>query len=453
MLLALSGVEGQYVRVAASENSGGIFGGNKIHPGHLLRDLNLVVEADTADRSAASQVSLLLPLCESAVQLREFVRVHGRYEFGLVSHSLASAIKVIIRDFDILIAQLEHLFSCNRLSLQKMVYLLQPSKSTLRMLEKLIRRLRDSSGGRLLDGLHGCLLEQGDQRARQLHTALLDKASEPFLEMLSRWLFRGELQDPYKEFMIYEDSSVSKEALQEDFNAQYWEGRYTLRDSHVPKLLRPLANKALIAGKYLNVVRGCVGEGEVDREAGGTRLGNAASSSSVTHSGAVSRLTKKRVVLVSGGEGALGDIGRRGVATTSNQEEGVLVITLPYERCLKFHLEGSGRNSLARAIEEAHTFSSRALLSLLEEQYNLSAHLRSLSRFFLLEHGDFFIQFMDIAEEELKKEAKDVSLPRIQGKYYVITHFSDSNAIISECTLLTCCNFYVTQGYLVIFIK
>ena len=30
--------------------------------------------------------------------------------------------------------------------------------------------------------------------------------------------------------------------------------------------------------------------------------------------------------------------------------------------------------------------------SLLEEQYNLSTHLRSLRRFFLLEHGDFFIQ-------------------------------------------------------------
>lgn len=125
---------------------------------------------------------------------------------------------------------------------------------------------------------------------------------------------------------------------------------------------------------------------------------------------------------------------------------------------MKFDLEGSGRSSLARAIEDAYQFSSRALLrfvrvcgsclahlswqtfllrsfvclfcltfdsyplhaqltlplthirththtlplslflcpphapSLLEEQYSLSSHLRSLRRFFLLEHGDFFIQ-------------------------------------------------------------
>ena len=187
LLLALSGVEGQYVRVAASgaNSSSGLN-----NAGHLLRDINLVVEADTADRSAASQVALLLPLCECAVQLREFVRVHSRCEYGLVSHSLAAAVKVLMREFDILVSQLEHLLNTNRLSLQKMMYLLQPAKGTLRMLERLCRRVRDSSGGRLLDGLHGCLLEQGDLRAKHLHTVLLDKASEPFLKMLSLWLFR-----------------------------------------------------------------------------------------------------------------------------------------------------------------------------------------------------------------------------------------------------------------------
>ena len=44
-----------------------------------------------------------------------------RYEFGLVSHSFVAAVKVLLREFDILVAQLEHLLSSNRLSLQKMV--------------------------------------------------------------------------------------------------------------------------------------------------------------------------------------------------------------------------------------------------------------------------------------------------------------------------------------------
>ena len=158
LLLALSGVEGHYVRVAASQSpvpsssSSSSGGGFAAAASVMLRELNLVVESDTADRSAASQVALLLPICESAVQLREFVRVHSRYEFGLVSQALASAIKTMLREFDILVAQLEHLLTTNRLSLQKMVYLLQPTKITLRLLEKLVRRLRDCAGGRLVDG-------------------------------------------------------------------------------------------------------------------------------------------------------------------------------------------------------------------------------------------------------------------------------------------------------------
>ena len=157
LLLALSGVEGHYVRVAASQSpvpgsSSSGSSGLVVTASAMLRELNLVVESDTADRSAASQVALLLPICESAVQLREFVRVHGRYEFGLVSQALASSIKTMLREFDILVAQLEHLLSTNRLSLQKMVYLLQPTKITLRLLEKLVRRLRDCAGGRLVDG-------------------------------------------------------------------------------------------------------------------------------------------------------------------------------------------------------------------------------------------------------------------------------------------------------------
>jgi hypothetical protein len=186
----------------------------------------------------------------------------------------------------------------------------------------------------------------------------------------------------------------------------------------VPKLLRPLAAKALTAGKYLNVVRGCVGD----------KTGRPGSFST-------SRASAKRVVLVTstaadggadscamrtgtgqvktgarhGGsdERERGDdeqnthrhSGSRDRERGSKVDDDVLVIRLPPERRLHLEREGNDTHSLARAVEEAHAFSSRALLRLLEQQYGLSGHLQSLRRFFLLEHGDFFIQFMDIAEE------------------------------------------------------
>ena len=44
----------------------------------------------------------------------------------------------------------------------------------------------------------------------------------------------------------------------------------------------------------------------------------------------------------------------------------------------------------------------------------MSSHLVSLSRFFLLEHGDFFVQFMDTAGVELRRDVKDIAVHRIQ---------------------------------------
>lgn len=57
-----------------------------------------------------------------------------------------------------------------------------------------------------------------------------------------------------------------------------------------------------------------------------------------------------------------------------------------------------GPLSLVQAVDRCYRFASTTLLQLLEHRFHLSTHLTSLRRFFLLEHGDFFIQFMDTAE-------------------------------------------------------
>lgn len=378
ILLALAGVEGEYIRIAsgASDPSG-----RPTLP--KLREIKLVLDISAVDRAAATQVSTILPICEHAIEVREFTRLHSRLSHGLVSHALAAAVKIVMREFDLLVAQLEHQAKLGNLSLQRVVFLLQPAKATLRLLCLLVRRLWDKAGGALLDALHSFSLEQGDAKAKSLCIHLLQKSSKPFLHMLSRWIFCGELDDAYKEFMIHEDTSISQEALAEDFNAQYWESRYTLKDSHIPKVFKNIASRALTAGKYLNVVKGCLETG---------------------------------------------------------LDGGLTSLQLPIKRELVLDSEGSAI-ALAEVVEEAYVYSSRALLRLLEEGHGLFTHLKSLSRFFLLEHGDFFIQFMDTAEEELRREAKDVALPRIQGLLQLAVQTStlaqDPHKEDLSCTLAT----------------
>lgn len=54
-------------------------------------------------------------------------------------------------------------------------------------------------------------------------------------------------------------------------------------------------------------------------------------------------------------------------------------------------------------IEKAYEYASRTLLDLLMNEKKLLNRLRSLKHYFLLDQGDFFVGFMDLAEEELKK--------------------------------------------------
>lgn len=45
------------------------------------------------------------------------------------------------------------------------------------------------------------------------------------MSMLEGWIYQGQLDDPYHEFMVREEQSLVKENVEEDFNAAYWDSR------------------------------------------------------------------------------------------------------------------------------------------------------------------------------------------------------------------------------------
>lgn len=118
------------------------------------------------------------------------------------------------------------------------------------------------------------------------------QASFPYFAMLERWIYHGSVEDQYvmsnqftafkqwahvsrarhhfhifsgdsmrtlaryKEFMIRERKDLSRDELRQDYNANYWDKRYTIRGVMVPWFLKPCADQILTTGKYLNVIRG-----------------------------------------------------------------------------------------------------------------------------------------------------------------------------------------------------
>jgi len=85
---------------------------------------------------------------------------------------------------------------------------------------------------------------------------LLKAAAVPYCRALEQWLYQGVVDDPYDEFLIIERKDLKKESLSEDYNATYWQQRYTLR-AEVPRFLASMADTILTTGKYLNAIREC----------------------------------------------------------------------------------------------------------------------------------------------------------------------------------------------------
>ena len=158
-----------------------------------LKKIKLKVQGriiDDIDISVAEQVRSLLPQCEHCFTVREFIKRHSQYDFGLVSHALTAELKAVLKEFDLLIAQFETMYLEYKLTMQKLLFLLQPSTVIMQSLADLCDKLVFVRGGEMLNVMYTALTEQVDTGTKQIYTGLFSKAMIPFINILEKWLFK-----------------------------------------------------------------------------------------------------------------------------------------------------------------------------------------------------------------------------------------------------------------------
>jgi gamma-tubulin complex component 2 len=241
------------------------------------------------------------------------------------------------------------------------------------ILFNIVEEARTCKGGALLNAMLALMTGTyaGDEKGRDVMQFLLEKTSVPYMAMLQGWLEGGEIRDPFHEFMI---ESTESSALGDDSD---WNNWYIVRQEHVPmaflspngqshmtsqrgKHMEDVVKKILTTGKYWNAVRLCEHK----------------QAHSVHNSGS------------------------NGCTASDDTEPKTL------------HM---GPLQIAEFIDRAYTCASDTLLSLIMKEYDLMETLRTMKRYFLLDQGDFFVHFLDAAEEELKQELSHVSRGRVQS--------------------------------------
>ncbi|KAJ6088823.1 hypothetical protein N7486_010084 [Penicillium sp. IBT 16267x] len=273
LLFVFMGFEGQYIHyhnsydpsVERDRLTGPVF---QLAPGldPTLRDLT----------------QSMLKMATNYSAMEAFVELLSRAEYGAVSHALCASIRKILKDYLILIAQLEGqllnspTFTLHQLHLHTMstsqclAQLYSLGQELLRRnglledqdmdesiddfddVDNILEQLRE--GGDLVPGAMASkkickggnvlrlLTERlnsfaGDPTTKTLVQGLLRDASRPYMNMLNEWLHHGGIRDPHGEFLIKEQKWIKREKLEEDYTDEYWEKRYTIRNDEIPPSL------------------------------------------------------------------------------------------------------------------------------------------------------------------------------------------------------------------------
>ncbi|XP_052239668.1 gamma-tubulin complex component 2-like isoform X1 [Dreissena polymorpha] len=347
LLCCLQGIEGKYILARALTE--------RYAPKEFMIDQSL-------DASLQEMVKRILPLASNYSTVVRFIEEKSAFEYGLVNHALSSAMRTLIKDYMVLVAQLEQQLRHGSLSLQKLWFYIQPSIKTLDIMASVSNSINrgECIGGAVLSLLHEKTSSFiGDVKGQELCLYLTQSACVPYLEILEKWIYKGTITDPYSEFLVVENVTIQKEKLQEEYNDDYWEHHYTICRERIPVFLEQMADKILNTGKYLNVVRQC----------------------------------------------------GRDVQCPSAEE---IVYTLKEKKYYEH-------------IERAYSYASKLLLDLLMEEKELLARIRSIKHYFLLDKGDFIVQFMDMTEDEMKQDLENIHCVRLESLLELALRTSTAN--------------------------
>ncbi|KAM5465654.1 gamma tubulin complex Spc97/GCP2 subunit Alp4 [Microsporum audouinii] len=382
LLFVFMGYEGQYIHYANTYNP-------SIETDRLVGPSFQIMPG--LDPSLRDLTMAMLKMATHYSAMEAFVEVQSRSEFGAVNHALCAAIRKLLKDYLIMVAQLETQYINNpNFTLHVMHLHTMPTSQTLAQLyslgqellkknsllaqdpdesiddfddvDNILEQLRE--GGELAPGsmssnklckggnVLGLISQRlatfsGDPATGVLLQTLLREASRPYMAMLNEWLHHGGIRDPHAEFLVKEQKGIKRDKLEEDYTDEYWEKRYTIRDNEVPPQLDAVRDKVLLAGKYLNVVREC---GGID----------------------ISKEVK--------------DVPK----------------TFDDPRFLD-------------NINGAYAHANASLLHLLLTKNSLTTRFRSLKHYFFLDRSDFFSYFLELGTSELRKPAKHVNEGKLQS--------------------------------------
>ncbi|VDB90091.1 unnamed protein product [Peniophora sp. CBMAI 1063] len=374
-LYLLQGISGKHIRFSSSN------GGESMQQVVFSEAPEARIGQSTKELiHRLSEVGYLYQLVDKFVRDREIGT-----DVGMIEQSLCHHLQSQLTEYYRLIAVLESQLSVvatesdsnevraeeSGLTLRRLDVWINEWRLRMRMMSVCVGAARDTHGGALVNLIHG-YTENGDPFVRQFTDHLLEEVSMPFFATLQKWLFSGELYDPYNEFFVGVDPdlahvqyvhaaayagggvadggfglSVEEDVIGEKENSlRLWENKFEFRQDMLPAFVNEnFGRKIFSTGRSLNFIRySCHDSDWV--------------------------ATREKL---------------------SHTERG--------------ELQYSDISGLERSIDTAYRIASQRLFDIFFDKFRLLDHLQAVKNYLLLGYGDFVDHLMETLGPSLSKPA------------------------------------------------
>lgn len=195
-------------------------------------------------------VEKILPVASAYSTLVRFINENTSFSAGKVNQALAASLSNEIIEYMNNVLNLEYLKETQGLNLHVAWCALQEVTNKMRIMAKIVDYVNreNAKGATSLNILHRCTSNAlADPEAEKICLKLTKAACVPYFEMIEKWIYKGQIIDPFDEFMVLEKRDKGKVNLD-------WENKFELRPKYIPSFLRHDDKLIFNAGRYMYAI-------------------------------------------------------------------------------------------------------------------------------------------------------------------------------------------------------
>lgn len=339
-----------------------------------------------------------------------FINLASRKESGIICKALSEGIRVMLREYLVLINDLEGEYISGKIDIQKLFYVCQKPLKIIENLFKLCSGCYYLKGGNLINMIYSFYMNTSDDELKRMYKTLLEKAFAPFMEMLRNWLCSGYLDDCYEEFLVLSCPLFTKENIGAYYNELYWDKKYSLNDQNVPIFIHNMKEKIFFVGKSLILMKECkkLIKCPYEDELNCFIIRNLRPKTGVKSDNPLNNIRTES--LKDSNEKGLNKSKSDNLAGQSKAES-----ELPF---LSIIDNIDNLNKFYGLINKLYDWANSSLLHLTLQESGLVSILQTAKKMFFMECGDFYSYFLDLLDEFLDQEKSKLEHEKIESIFF-----------------------------------